>query len=83
MADDFIEPLRPLIDLAVWKWYQEHDAFSGLTKEGKAYLLARFIDKYQINGNHSVLFEGVNKMASSFAKVCKGEQIGISIPSIP
>ena len=82
LADDFIEPLRPLIDLAVWKWSRENDISLGLTREGKKYLIFEFTDKYNIQGQYKTLFTGVNQMASSFVKVCKGDQLDISIPSI-
>lgn len=80
LADDFIEPLRPLVDHQVWRWCQKNDLSEGLSQEGKAFLLSEFVDRHEIGGQYRTLFTGMNLMASSFAKVCKGEQANIAIP---
>jgi CRISPR-associated protein Cas1 len=81
LADDFIEPLRPFVDYQVWCWVSENGIDKGLTREGKVFLLSRFVDRYAMGGQYRTLFSGLNQMASSFVKVCRGEQIDISIPS--
>ena len=81
LADDFIEPLRPFVDYQVWRWVSEKGIDKGLTREGKAFLLSRFVDRHAIGGQYRTLFSGLNQMASSFVKVCRGEQIDISIPT--
>lgn len=81
LADDFIEPLRPFVDYQVWFWVSENGSSQGLTREGKAFLLSRFVDRFAIGGQYRTLFSGLNQMASSFVKVCRGEQIDISIPT--
>ena len=84
LADDFIEPLRPLVDFQVWRWYrQNEDPGVGLTKEAKSFLLSRFTDRFEIGGQYRTLFSGLNQMASSFVKVCRGESTDIAVPSLP
>ena len=81
LADDFIEPLRPFVDYQVWRWASANDVREGLSREAKAFLLSKFVDRHSMGGKYRTLFTGLNQMASSFAKVCRGEQADISIPS--
>lgn len=82
LADDFIEPFRPLIDYQVWRWLQDNDGSEDLPREAKAFLLSAFVERNETGGQYRTLFTGLNQMASSFVKVCRGEADDISIPDV-
>ena len=82
LADDFIEPFRPLVDSRVWRWFQDNEGPEELTGEAKAFLLTAFVERNETGGQYRTLFSGLNQMAASFVKVCRGEADDVSIPEV-
>ena len=81
LADDAMEPLRPLVDVEVWNLIQEGNIAEGIdpsTKRRLISLTARFV---LIDGQRYPLLVGLEKYAASLRRaICDGEPL---LPPIP
>jgi CRISPR-associated protein Cas1 len=82
LASDLMEPLRPVVDRAVWDWVQEHDATQPLEKEAKAWLLRPMFARYELEGEERTLFDAAARMASSLAHVSEGREKEMVVPEV-
>lgn len=79
LADDLVEPLRPLVDLAVYRL--GHNGLSdGLTKEYKQSLLEVLAQTCSIGALRLPLMEGLHHYAASLRQVMCGEARRFTIP---
>lgn len=67
LADDLMEPFRPLVDRAVFAWVQSHDPAQPLDKEAKSALIAPCLASYRCQGETRSLFDWLARAASSLA----------------
>lgn len=79
LADDLVEPLRPLIDLAVYRLGQ-NGLNDGLTKEHKQSLLEVLAQTCSINTLRLPLMEALHHYAASLRQVMCGEARCLAIP---
>ena len=82
LANDLMEPFRPMVDRTVYAFVQEHDPTVPLDKEAKNYLIRPFFDKYDFEAESRTLFDLIARAASSLARAIMGESRELSIPEI-
>lgn len=69
LADDVMEPFRPLVDHAVWLWDQDHDNTGEFDRDAKLHLLTYMMGRYNTGNESRMLFDILAKTASSLADV--------------
>jgi len=82
LADDLMEPLRPVVDRAVIRCVQESDANTPLDRQAKQALLSALTGRFEVQGEWRSLFDVVGRLASSLAAVFAGERQGLILPEI-
>lgn len=82
LANDVMEPFRPLIDRTVYLWVQEHDPAQPLDKHAKAALLAPFVSRYQVEGESRTLFDSLARLASDLAAAFLRQREDVRIPEV-
>ncbi|MCD6416203.1 MAG: type II CRISPR-associated endonuclease Cas1 [Planctomycetes bacterium] len=80
LADDLMEPFRPLVDRAVARLVDESDADLVMGKETKASLLEALTARLELGGEYRTLFDVVAKTASSLAGVYEGKARKLKLP---
>lgn len=79
LADDLMEPLRPLVDRRV-RWLAERGDLK-LDQPTKAELLAVLTDEVGIEGSRGPLLVSVSRYVASFVRVLSGEDDALAIPT--
>lgn len=69
LADDLMEPFRPIVDLAVVEYMREDDEPYGVESAVKQHLIARLTGRYLVGGAQRTLFDTVTRLAGSLANV--------------
>ncbi len=72
LADDLMEPLRPLVDRSVVEYMATHDDFDHLERAAKHHLLSDLTGRYLVGGEHRTLFDVAARAACSLAEVYLG-----------
>lgn len=65
LANDLMEPFRPLVDRAVYSWIQDHDPAHALDPETKAALIQPLLGNFTWGGESRSLFDWLARAASS------------------
>ena len=82
LANNLMEPFRPIIDRAVYGWIQDHDPALPLDRAAKAFLTAAVTQRYELGGEFRTLFDLIGRSASSLALVFMGESKQLQIPEV-
>lgn len=82
LADDLMEPYRPVVDRAVIEWLAISPNDLSLTKEAKAHLLQIASIDISIEGKDHPLLVAVKLTVSSLYKCYTGEKRRISYPEL-
>jgi len=82
LANDLMEPFRPIIDRAVYGWIQDHDPALPLDRAAKAFLTAAVTQRYELDGESRTLFDLIGRAASSLARAFMGESKQLQIPEV-
>lgn len=77
LADDLMEPYRPLVDRAVAGFSQEDCWLGG---EAKRRLLQPLVGRYRWQQEERGLMDWLHRLARSLAGICLGENGGLDIP---
>ncbi len=81
LADDLMEPFRPIVDRAVARYIWEHGAEAPLDRQAKSALLAALTHKrFPVDAEERTLFDVAARTASSLVKVFAGEQEKLALP---
>lgn len=80
LADDLMEPYRPVVDLAVARHFDRDDGAGGLNRETKARLLEALIRRCSMDGEQRTLFDAASRTATSLAAVYMGERDRLDLP---
>lgn len=80
LADDLMEPFRPIVDHAVIWLIKEGHAQSDLNRDTKATLIAPLLGKLNWPGANQTLFDGLSSLTASLAAIYAGEDIELSLP---
>jgi CRISPR-associated protein Cas1 len=82
LADDLMEPFRPLVDAAVVRWTDRHGDDAPLDRDAKAALIAALMGRFTVDAEARTLFDLLARMAASLAAVFAGERKNMFIPPI-
>ncbi len=82
LADDLMEPFRPLVDEAVARWVDKHGPSAPLDREAKAFLLAALTGRLTVEGERRTLFDAVSRAAASLAAAFEGKRKGLALPDV-
>jgi len=80
LAEDLMEPLRPIVDGAVARWVEAHGPSAPLDRDTKAALINALLGRFAVEGESRTLFEIVSRTASSLAAVFAGERKDLLLP---
>lgn len=78
LADDLIEPLRPLVDCRVRELCQQ--GLVTVTRESKAGLLSLLADPVRFAGENGPLIVNLHRMVASLVRCYQGEEKQLQIP---
>jgi len=83
LADDMIEPLRPMVDMVVKKLEQENELDLHLGTSVKSALLNVLIMSMRLDGEDVLVLNVCETMAQSFVKAMKENDVGkLKLPSV-
>lgn len=82
LADDLMEPFRPLVDGVAARLRDEHGPEVTLDKESKRAILDRLLIRYQAEGESRTLFDWASRAASSLAAVVEGREEKLNLPKL-
>ncbi len=82
LADDLMEPYRPIVDFAVVQYMHGKDAFVELNKEAKQFLIQSLLKRYKVDDEERSLFDISFRTAVSLAQMFKGERKSLILPEI-
>ncbi|HUT56024.1 MAG TPA: type II CRISPR-associated endonuclease Cas1 [bacterium] len=80
LADDLMEPFRPLVDRAVVKLVTERGKVCPMDKEAKAALINPLLERFELEGEQRTLFDISARAASSLAQVFLGKTTKLLLP---
>jgi CRISPR-associated protein Cas1 len=80
LADDLMEPFRPMVDAAALMWTEMRGVDAPLDKEAKAAMLAALTCRVTFDNESRTLFDASARLASSCALVFAGERDELSLP---
>jgi len=75
LADDLMEPLRPLVDKAVIGFLRAKPKVAEVTREARAHLIAKLCDRYMSAAEARTLFDIAGRAASRLADVYMGQAL--------
>ena len=82
LADDLMEPLRPVVDAAVVQLVCNGGDHIELEREAKAFLLQALTGRATIAGESRTLFDVAARCASSLVDVFEGKQGRLLLPEV-
>lgn len=82
LADDVMEPFRPLVDRVVVGIVSGQGPEAPLDRENKSALIGAIMGRYEIEGETRSLFDVAAKTTASLAKVFAGESKDLALPDI-
>lgn len=80
LADDLVEPLRPLVDQAVARLYQ--DGTEEITRESKTELLQLLTSEVEVSGNKGPVMVVLERTMASLIRCYQGECRKLELPSL-
>ena len=80
LADDLMEPYRPVVDRAVADYMSTHDEPYKLEAAAKQNIIGDLTSRYDVNGQQRTLFDAAARMASSLADVFMGNAEELELP---
>jgi len=82
LADDLMEPFRPVVDRAVVHIVYSRGKEAPMDKETKAALIGAVTGRYRLDGESRTLFDILSRTAASLAKIFTGEGKELALPVI-
>jgi CRISPR-associated protein Cas1 len=80
LADDLMEPFRPVVDKVVHSQILETGRVDGLTPKLKSELISPLLGRFSFCGELCTLFEVATKMAASLVQFFARERKELSVP---
>ena len=80
LADDLMEPFRPIVDRSVAQYVSTHDAVYKLEAPAKQHIVADLTARYTVVGEQRTLFDAAERMASSLSDVFLGVGKEVVLP---
>lgn len=82
LADDLMEPFRPLVDRAVALWCETHSPDDPIDKETKTALLAPLLDRYRVRGEERTLFDILATAAAALTQAVLANRRSLDLPRL-
>ena len=82
LADDLMEPFRPIVDGVVARLVDMYGKLYPLDKQAKAAMLEGLTGRFTLDGESRTLFDIVSRTASSLAAVFAGEADKLILPEL-
>ena len=82
LADDLMEPFRPLVDRGVAASISEWGMRGSFDKAAKAEVLDAILRRFEHEGESRTLFDWLSRTASSLAAVCMGARRDLFLPAL-
>lgn len=82
LADDLMEPFRPLVDAVVASIVAEHGLNAPLDREAKTALLSVLTSRYTARGESRTLFDWLQSLAASLAQIFLGAKQPLDLPEL-
>jgi len=80
LADDLMEPFRPVVDRAVAEWVGMHGPDAPLDRAAKAALLEPLTGRFVLDGASRTLFDVLARTAASLVDVYAGQRRDLLLP---
>jgi len=80
LADDLMEPFRPLVDRAMVEFRAEQTPVNHLSPEAKTFLIERITGRVMVAGQQLTLFDAATSLASSLANACLSGKGVLKLP---
>lgn len=80
LADDLMEPFRPLVDMAVARHTAPPNQFADIDKDAKKLLYGALLEPVMFGGERRSLFDALSRMAASLAQVYEGGRRDMLLP---
>jgi len=80
LADDLMEPFRPLVDRAVVAWVRANDPLADLSPQAKAALIQPLMARYPVKDEERPLFDIAARAAVSLTRVFAGTANALVLP---
>ncbi|MGI6460775.1 MAG: type II CRISPR-associated endonuclease Cas1 [Candidatus Hydrogenedentales bacterium] len=82
LANDLMEPFRPIVDRAVVAWLQANDPLAELSPQAKAALIQPLMARYSIQQEERSLFDIAARVAVSLTRVFAGAAKKLVLPEL-
>ena len=82
LADDIMEPFRPLVDYRVVKCVQENGTKCRLGSQEKEKIIGGILSSYRYQGEERTLFDWLSRVSSSLVAVFEGRGRKLFIPEL-
>jgi len=82
LADDLMEPFRPLVDHGVAESIREWGLSRNFDRVAKSEVLDSLLVRFQAGGERRTLFDWLSRTSSSLAQVCTGESRELFLPAL-
>ena len=82
LADDLMEPFRPIVDRAALHYASAHGPDAPLDKACKAWLIGSLMQRFEMDGEQRNLFDIASRLAASLAAIYEGERRELALPEI-
>ena len=82
LADDMMEPFRPIVDAAVVKICDEHGADAPMDKATKAVLFEALLGRFTIEEDSRTLFDILTRTTASLAQALAGQRKDLVLPEL-
>lgn len=82
LADDIMEPFRPVIDIEVATGMTHFAEYGGLTPDIKRAILTSLLGRFECEGEKRTLFDIANRVCSSLVDVYAGKRKQILLPTL-
>lgn len=80
LADDLMEPYRPLVDINVWQIVEDHGHETEMDREIRRRLIEIIKREVSIDGEKLTFQGAVQKSAQSLARIMQGQEKLLSLP---
>ena len=80
LADDLMEPLRPVVDRIVYRMNSANQLETEVTPEVKRRLIQAINQRFIVNGNQETVFETISRLAVSLVEVFGGRKTELCLP---
>lgn len=82
LADDLMEPFRPIVDKAIMQLAQMRGFETALDRFAKQLILQALLARFPIHQESRTLFDWVHRVSNSLARIIEGGEQKLEIPAI-